>query len=106
MSLAALYSAEQRLPPQRGGGAGSGHPSWRSPQPLLATGGMLLGYQPEPGRELAPGPKRTRVIDTRGQGGGRDEADAGDRLQTLAHGIGPVPLHQLDLDLPDLLAQA
>jgi hypothetical protein len=67
---------------------------------------MLLGNQPEPARELTAGTKRTRIIDSCGQGGSGDELDAGDCLQTLAHGISPMPLHQLNLDLPDLLAQA
>lgn len=72
---------------------------------FLAAGRVLLGYQPEPGRELSPGTECLSVANRGDQRGGGDEADAGDGLQPPARGIRAMPGQQLDLDLEDLLAQ-
>jgi hypothetical protein len=60
---------------------------------LLAAGRVLLWHQPEPSGKLPAGTEHFRVAHGGGQRGRGDEADAGDRLKSLAGRVRSMPSH-------------
>jgi len=60
---------------------------------LLAAGRVLLWHQPEPSGKLPAGTEHFRVAYGGGQRGRGDEADAGDRLKSLAGRLRSMPSH-------------
>jgi hypothetical protein len=74
-------------------------PHFRYAHSLLAAGRVLLWHQPEPSGKLPAGTEHFRVAHGGGQRGRGDEADAGDRLKSLAGRVRSMPSHQPILKL-------
>ena len=66
---------------------------------------MILGCQADPGRKLPPRSEELGLRGLHGQQHGTDRADAGDLGETPAAFIGPMPGHELGLDVDDLRLQ-
>src|SRR5450759_5067933 len=71
-------------------------------EPVLAPARMLFRHEPDPGREVAPGPEGFRISDTANQSRGQHRADAGDRIEPPARLIRSVPSHDHTVEAQDL----
>src|SRR3982074_516953 len=67
---------------------------------------MLLRNEPNPGREVTSRSEGPGVSNTRNQSGRQHRADPGNVMKALARLIGPMPSHDLPIELQNLLLQA
>jgi hypothetical protein len=74
------------------------------PEPHLAARPTLAWHQADPGGQVAARAEGARIRNGGRKGAGRDDADAGDRLQALADLIRAMPGQDLLLGLsnPDM----
>src|SRR5258708_28674320 len=69
----------------------------------------MLGWHPEPGREVPPGSEGMRIADLHNRKRGADRPDRGDLCQSATELVAPMPSHQPGFDLakfrlePDIL---
>src|SRR5215475_10020113 len=66
---------------------------------VLATARMLLGHEPDPGREVAPRSESLWISDAGNQGSCQCRTDAWDRIEPPARRVGAVPCHDPAVEL-------
>src|SRR5215813_6576435 len=69
---------------------------------FLATARVLLGYEPDPSREVPPRSESPRITDAGNQSRGQRRTDAGDLIEPLARLVGSMPGHDQAVELQDL----
>src|SRR5690349_11809944 len=68
-------------------------------EPVSASARMLLGHQPDPGREVASRAECFRVSDAGDQGRGKCGADARNLIEPFARFMRAMPNHDLPIEL-------
>src|SRR4029078_13095796 len=69
---------------------------------VLPPARVLLGHEPDPGREIPPGSESLRISDAGDQSGGQRRTDAGNLVEPLARLVGSVPGDDHKVELHDL----
>src|SRR5215470_7501780 len=69
---------------------------------LLTSARALLGYEPDPSREVSPRPESPWITDAGNQSRGQCGTDARDLIEPLARLAGSVPGHDQAVELQDL----
>src|SRR5439155_22582313 len=72
-------------------------------EPVLAPTRVLLGNEPNPGREVTSRSEGPRVSNARDQSSRQHRTDAGNVMTALARLVGPGPGHDHRIGLRDLL---